>query len=221
MMTADQIKTLKAQVKAEMLRRKYTGSVASYGGAAFDFTVQPTKDGPILAEHGNKVIQPINAVKPVAGLPNAVQGQPIPAAFDYAGLTKIVNDMAAIPATAANGGCSGSCTGLCQGGCATGCSSCTGSCSGGCTGTCDGSCDGCSGSCDGTCTGCGSGCSGTCTGCGSGCSSGCEGTCTGSGCGFGCGGGNCTATCVGSCYDTCSGTSTGKSAESIEVESDV
>ena len=83
MMTAAQIISLKAEVKAEVLRRQYTGSVASYGGSGYDFTINPTAGNPILIEHGNKIIQPLLAIKDISGLSNAVQGQLIPNAFDY------------------------------------------------------------------------------------------------------------------------------------------
>lgn len=38
---AERFTSLKAMVKAEVLRRNRSGSVASYGGAAYDYSVQP------------------------------------------------------------------------------------------------------------------------------------------------------------------------------------
>ena len=54
MLTAEQVKQLKAKIKAEMLRRNGNGSLASYGSVTYDFTVQPTKGSGILTEHGKK-----------------------------------------------------------------------------------------------------------------------------------------------------------------------
>ena len=38
---SERLKTLKAKVKAEMLRRSKSGSVAAYGGADYDYSVAP------------------------------------------------------------------------------------------------------------------------------------------------------------------------------------
>ncbi len=37
MLSAEEVKQLKAKIKAEMLRRNKTGSLASYGSASYDF----------------------------------------------------------------------------------------------------------------------------------------------------------------------------------------
>ena len=42
---------LKARVKAECQRRNGSGSVASYGGAAYDYTTPPRQGGTVLKEH--------------------------------------------------------------------------------------------------------------------------------------------------------------------------
>ncbi len=180
MMTASQIVSLKAEVKAEMQRRHYTGSVASYGGASYDFTVTPAAGQPILTEHGNKIIQPLLAVKAISGLAAAVQGNPIPAAFDYSGLHTVVTNLAAEAIYGSGSSCDASCTGLCEGGCANTCVGCTGSCTGTCYGTCWANCaNDCSYTCSNTCSGgCTASCSDNCAGgCTNGCTGGCEGTC--------------------------------------------
>ena len=48
---ASDIKALKARVKAEMLRRKYTNSVATYGGTSYDYTTTPAVGVRALVEH--------------------------------------------------------------------------------------------------------------------------------------------------------------------------
>ncbi len=168
MMTASQLVSLKAAVKAEMQRRRYTGSVASYGGTSYDFTMTPAAGQPVLTEHGSKIIQPLLAVKAISGLAAAVQGQPIPTAFDYSGLHTIVTNLAAEAIYGSNSSCDASCTGLCEGGCANTCVSCTGSCYGTCVVACGSSCTGgCSNTCSALCasnceTSCSGGCQGSC-----------------------------------------------------------
>ena len=53
---------LKARVKAECARRKYTGSVETYASSKYDYTVTPTDGGLVLPEHVNKLITPLNAI---------------------------------------------------------------------------------------------------------------------------------------------------------------
>lgn len=50
--------SLKARVKAEMNRRRYSGSLTSYAGTAYDYTENPTSGGVIKPEHANKLIIP-------------------------------------------------------------------------------------------------------------------------------------------------------------------
>lgn len=50
-MTASDINALKARVKAEMLRRKYTGSLTGYAGSSYDYTNTPASGVKIAAEH--------------------------------------------------------------------------------------------------------------------------------------------------------------------------
>lgn len=48
---ATDINTLKAAVKAEMNRRKYTGSVAGYAAASYDYSTVPAAGVKALVEH--------------------------------------------------------------------------------------------------------------------------------------------------------------------------
>ena len=155
---------LKAKVKAEMLRRSHSGSVAHYGGAGYDFTSPPTND------------EPMRAVNP-DGLPTypgalTRQGQELMESKVTAWAARAVTDRTASD-------CKTGCTGTCFSGCVTGCSAtCSGVCSDDCSGGCDDDCDGCSGGCDSCdgcydiCEGCG-GCDNSCDGC-DGCSAACS-----------------------------------------------
>ena len=58
---AERFTTLKSKVKAEVLRRNKSGSVASYGGAAYDYKIQPAKGTVILQEHLDKLSVPLSA----------------------------------------------------------------------------------------------------------------------------------------------------------------
>lgn len=171
---------LKAKVKAEMLRRSYSGSVAAYGGTAYDYISPPTSDGPIRGEYLEKNLLPMQAVNG-DGLPY------YPSVLDQAGQEAMETKVAAWAtrgitdrsATDCKSGCTGTCYSSCQTGCYSGCSSCSG----------------CSG-----CSGCGSGCAGGCSGCGSGCSTSCSGGCS-TGCGV-----ECSGTCDTSCFSRCART---------------
>lgn len=191
---------LKAKVKAEMLRRNGTGSVASYGGTDYDFTDTSSK---ALKEHYEKNVTPLRAVT-TEGVPTAGGDRAINES-EIAQMEAKVSYLSAIGATASTSGCAASCTGLCQSGCSTTCTGCSGGCSNSCSG-CGGACsNGCTG-CDG-CSGCGGKCSNNCsgdcdnicTGC-TGCS-GCSGTCSGS-C-HSCSGSGCTTSCWSACQSTC------------------
>lgn len=181
--------TLKAKVKAEMLRRSYSGSVVAYGGVGYDFATPPVNGGPLLGEHLKKNLVPMQAVNPT-GLPTYPVGltQAGQAAMETkitAWATRGITDRSA---TDCKSGCTGTCYTTCQTGCYTGCSGCSG-CGSGCADDCDG-CDGCSGGCDG-CSGCGGRCSDSCTGCEGTCDGGCDGDCEGG--------------CSGSCGSQCEG----------------
>lgn len=68
MLTVPQIAELKRLVKAEMARRSGNGSLASFAGADWEFTIQPESGGRVLAEHGKKVINPLLEVADIPGL---------------------------------------------------------------------------------------------------------------------------------------------------------
>lgn len=200
------VTNLKTKVKAEMNRRRYNGSVASYGGSAYDFSTAPANLGPVKGEHLSKNLTPMRAVNG-AGLPSypgtlTESDQAVMEAKVNAWATRSITDRSA---TDCASGCTGTCYSSCQTGCYTGCSGCSGcsaACKTDCTGTCKTGCSGCGSGCADTCTG---GCKTGCSGCGSGCADTCSGGCkTGcSGCGSGC-----SDDCYGDCYG-CSGCGSG------------
>lgn len=155
LLTTDAI-NLKAKVKAEMKRRKYSGSVASYGGTAYDFTTTPTNNSAVKGEHLKKNLEPMQAVNG-SGLPTypgklTRAGQEAMEAKIDAWETRSASDRSGTD-------CASGCTGMCYTGCESGCYGC----GSGCADDCDG-CDGCSG--------CGSGCADSCSG---DCDAGCKG----------------------------------------------
>lgn len=177
---ASELISIKARVKAEMLRRNKVGSLTSYGGSAYDYTVTPVAGNPILPEHFNKIITPMNAMVNT-GLSTVNSGDPIPALDGLvAQLTVAEGYSITGKSTNCKASCSGLCVGTCQTACGNGCStSCTGNCSGGCNDACA---DGCTSSCGGSCSsGCGTTCNKNCaTSCATDCSGGCEDKCRGS-----------------------------------------
>ena len=163
---ANEIKQLKAGVKAELLRRNKTGSLSAYGGSSWDFQSTPNKDGKILNEHYTKIVEPLSKIN-TSGLPSLTQSN-IPSLDTTE--ARLETNKSQSGKSSTSHGCMGSCSGLCYssctsctgcsgcsgcgGACSYGCSSCSGTCSGGCT-----SCQSCTGSCIGSCSGsCGSGC---------------------------------------------------------------
>ena len=168
---------LKARVKAECLRRKYSGSVAAYGGASYDYTVTPAAGKPILKEHRDKLVTPLSMIN----LTNVSATNNYGDKISDAALTILESSVTLYEKrsiTDSSGtDCNSGCTGMCKG-CQT---TCTGSCSGGCKTTCTGSC---SGGCKGDCSGCGGDCGGTCQSC-SYCASSCNDDCH-RGCSGGC-----------------------------------
>lgn len=173
-LSSNDIKDLKARVKAEMGRRKYTGSLESW---ATDFTYPANAGDIIKLEHFNETVGYINKIKDT-GL--TAERNKLIYEIDAAVTRLASNEDRSLNHMTDSSGtdCASSCTGLCQTACSGGCRGCSGTCSGSCT-----SCSGCSGSCSGSCSGC-SGCSGSCSGSCSGCSGSCSGGC--SGCGNAC-----------------------------------
>ena len=191
----DRLTKLKAKVKAECLRRKYTGSVENYGSSTYDFSNNPTVGGVIKREYYDKNATPLNAINntlvPKANITNT---ENVALNDEIYNMDYQVSAWMTTDKTNKNhSDCAVSCTGLCL--------SCTGSCTSGCSGTCSVICgQNCSGGCSGGCSGCGSGCSGSCSGS---CSGNCKGTCTTT-----CGYAGCSAKCAEGCSNGCSGTCT-------------
>lgn len=188
LISASDFTTLKNLVKSEITRRSNSasvGSMSSYNGTSYDYTIIPTKGGSINLEHIQKITKPLDAVTGSNTTPgtnaNIIASVLVNATTSVGNLSKIAKD-------ATSTGCKASCSGLCNTNCYGGCKGCSGTCNTTCTGGCSTSCKGgCKGSCNGCSGGC-SGCDGTCDGCTdscTGCSGGCSTTCEScSGCGF-------------------------------------
>ncbi len=147
--SASRFKELKAAVKAECLRRSYTGSVADYGGSSYDYTTEPADGGMIKKEYYEKNAVPLNAI---SGDITTTAG--IITETGIKTMEEKVAALAAISKTSSNTGCAASCTGLCSSSCSGGCSGCGGACSSSCSGGCSGSCSSsCKGGCVETCEG--------------------------------------------------------------------
>lgn len=195
--------SLKAKVKAEMLRRSKSGSVAAYGGTGYDYAAAPADGGPLLGEHLKKILEPMKAVNP-DGLPGYPGGL---TDGEMEAMEARVAAWAARSLTDRSGSdCKAGCTGTCYTGCATGCSSCGAACSTGCVGCgsgCEDTCAGCGSGCPTACSDCGTACTDGCTGCGSGCPRGCS-SC-GSGCQTSCAAcsSECGTACLASCQTQC------------------
>ena len=177
--SAERFTALKAKVKAEMLRRNQSGSVAEYGGAAYDYTNAPAAGRVIQKEHIEKLTGPMRAVNPDL----------VPEPGGIVTEAELSNLETRITAWAQRGitdtsatDCKSGCTGTCYTGCATGCSTT-------CSGTCSGSCgDSCSYNCTNTCKDfCGSNV------CETSCTTACVDTCQGT----------CKQTCGDWCKDNC------------------
>ena len=160
-MTAEEFNALKTRAKAEMKRRCYNGSLASYGTSTASDAAQGAA---MQAAQGHDLMDGILAAVDVSGVTAAdiASGKAIPSGFTNARVGGALSALESVSATSSASGCKSGCTGLCQGNCSTGCSGCDG-CSG-CGGACSYSCSGgCSGSCSGSCSAaCASNCTGDC-----------------------------------------------------------
>lgn len=180
MITAADFNNLKARVKAECLRRRYTGSVAEYGGSDYDYTVVPEAGGKILYEHYTKIANPLTAIDGIVRTPRSRVNQ-----SDMDEMTATVTELENYSLRSDETGCNASCTGLCL-------STCTGSCEEGCVSACANTCEI---NCTDTCY---AACAANCEyGCSAECANNCEAICTAY-CQEGCG-----ATCAGDCYGSC------------------
>ena len=191
-MTAEEFNALKTRAKAEMKRRCYNGSLASY---ATSTAADASAGSGMGADQGHDLMDGILTAMDVGSLSIAgiASGAVITTDFSNKKVGAALTALESVSATSSASGCKSSCSGLCQGNCSTGCSGCDGcsgcggacsySCSGDCEGSCSGGCSGsCSGSCTGGCTNC-SGCSSSCypddctSGCYPSCSAGCSEDC--------------------------------------------
>lgn len=154
---------IKARVKAEMLRRSHNGSLKKYAGEDYDYNITPTAGGQLLPEHFNKIIEPLNAVKPT-GLETVSPGDH---AISIKDADVILSEMEKFPIggdSSHRTDCQGNCSGLCYASCWNSCSGCGYSCSTDCSGDCSDACNlNCASSC-GACSGCSSNCWGGCSG---------------------------------------------------------
>ena len=186
---------LKEKIKNIMLNKRiYHGSLKEYGGSAYDYSTNPTTNGVILAEHQNKIVEPMRAITTNNVDAIAKKDDKIISLYN---ISTIIDGFDAKTATSSVKDCQNYCSGLCVDQCSTGCTGCTG-CSG-CGSGCASGCSGCQG-----CSGCGSGCASTCSGGCKGTCKGCDSTCTGE-CDTGCAGcsGDCRNVCAMSCSDSC------------------
>ncbi len=202
---AERFAALKAKVKAECLRRSHSGSVAGYGGAAYDYTTPPTAGGVVRQEHRSKLAEPLSAINSNDVPKN--DGQARVSEAELAAMETKVTAWAARSLTDTGGSdCLSGCTGTCYTGCATGCTGCGSGCPSACTSCgsgCPTSCTGCGSGCPTSCSSCGSGCGDGCSGCGDGCTDSCSGC--GDACSTSCSG-ICSNTCYNSCDTTCGST---------------
>ena len=128
---SDFIKDLKTKIKAEMQRRKGYGDISAYGGTAYDFAESADADKPILAEHGEKTINIMYAIKDV-GVAQAGSGKLLPE--NAPTLTALIGQMSTESMEGTTSSCRGACAGLCAGSCIGGCNGCSGGCNTGCQG---------------------------------------------------------------------------------------
>lgn len=181
MITAADFTALKARIKAECERRKYTGSVVEYAGEDYDYANNEVASGKMVCkEHYTKITIPMTAIDGVT--------RSDPSLIKQKGLTDLDTALTALEAkkmnatSRANTGCNNSCTGLCYNECGSACGrTCTGGCGGDCEGACSNTCLGtCQYSCGDGCTDqCTWSCSGTCwDACANACAESCRGTLT-------------------------------------------
>jgi hypothetical protein len=92
LLTEDEIISLKSRVKAECLRRRYTGSVSSYGSSSYDFNITPNTGVEALTEHHDKISVPLNAINNSNNLTINSQGTIITAS-DITNMQNIVSNL--------------------------------------------------------------------------------------------------------------------------------
>ncbi len=161
------IVTVRAEVKAECLRRDGFGSLAGYANdSIYGITSAPSAGSIITAAQGRAVIDPLVAVKDFGKLRNVVQDDYIPPDFDKGTMITYVNVLKAEDKGGLNTSCRSACTGICVAYCTSTCrNECLTGCGGSCASNCSTACgSGCAGSCANTCVGsCVSTCVGSCS----------------------------------------------------------
>ena len=194
---------LKEKIKNIMLNKRiHYGSLKEYGGSAYDYSTNPTTNCVILAEHQNKIVEPMRAITTNNVDAIAKKDDKIISLYN---ISTIIDGFDAKTATSSVKDCQNYCSGLCVEQCSAGCTGCTG-CSG-CGSGCASGCSGCTDSCKDDCD---TGCTGTCKGCSSTCKGGCKGSCTQTceaECRDHCA--DCSLSCIGSCENSCDGGCTG------------
>ena len=119
--TAEDFNGLKELLNNECNRRRGVGSVQSYAGSAYQFSTKPAPGGYILAEHGQKLADPLRAINP-AGIDKVESGSYI----RMDAMAKRIAELGKKDAVSmTDTGCAASCTGLCSSGCYTTCNGCT------------------------------------------------------------------------------------------------
>lgn len=216
---AQRFADLKARVRAECLRRCYTGSVAAYGGVDYDYTNPAETGHTIDTEHYEKLAFPLAQIN--SSKVNGVDGDRVITDEDITAFESALTLFEARAMTdKTRGDCEASCTGACYTGCTSECggtctqlcsedcsSQCTTGCGKNCKNECSDSCKdgcyGCGGDCTELCRSCGGGCDDTClTGCQWSCQNGCEGNCKKT-CTQTCGDEGCVGSCLSLCYQGC------------------
>lgn len=213
-LNSSDIISLKNDIRAEMARRQYNTSLASYD---VDFTDSAASGNLVKKSHYEQTVGHLDLIS--AGAITTLSGNPkidsIASASER--VTGYANEgiedsssschaactgLCTSCTTGCRGSCSASCADNCNNGCKGGCqnscnTTCTGSCTGGCTGGCQGSCkDQCEDHCAVSCFG---GCKGGCgVACASDCTSACNDNCVG-GCGSSCAPYTCGSGCSGVC----------------------
>lgn len=200
-LSSSDIISLKNNIRAEMSRRHYNASLASYD---VDFTDSAASGKLVKKSHYEQTVGHLDLIS--AGGITTLSGNP--RIDSIASASTRVTSYANESIDASSSSCHAACTGLCTS-CTTGCrgscsASCADNCNNGCKGGCQNSCntsctDGCEDHCAVSCFG---GCKG---GCGLACASDCTSAC-GDNCVGGCGSSSCAPyTCGSGCSGVCRG----------------
>lgn len=136
--TSERFDGIKEKVRAEMKRRSATEHGASlfvFGGAEWEFEVDPETGCIVIDEYVCKIIDPLLQVNDFLddnSFRKGKSGLEIP----ISKMEEFIDKISKIPADASNSGCRGKCTGLCHSGCSGSCQGCRESCLSGCRDGC-------------------------------------------------------------------------------------